>query len=87
MPQKAPLTHPNKENFLIKDARDNFDNTCKRSFTSLKNEVRNKKNRKGGGVHPPINHSPIKQVSICCLRCPIVLSDENDKDSVKTIDN
>ena len=33
---------------------------AKNLFLILKNEVRNKKNRKEGGVHPPINPFPIK---------------------------
>ena len=46
---------------LTIDAWENFNDTCKKSFSILKNEVRNKKIVKGGVHHPPpINPSPIK---------------------------
>ena len=50
-----------KWQILTLDAWDNFDNTGKNLFRTLKNEVRNEKKNCEGGYTPPINASPIKK--------------------------
>ena len=58
---------PEKWKNLTKDAWDNFDNTGKKSFSYRKERSRKSKKIVKGGVHPPMNPSPIKGKKYHCL--------------------